>query len=192
MRIDIEDVVVHKAQQALWNSYDIDDVVLYKNGEPFTPDPELLKELKFTGLSNVDVITILDEDNPEPVFDDGPFNGLVPNNLDEAVEQILTQLTPANCSDISMVDGKYSSMCLNGMAIRNDWNLWGKSNLSLWFAEHGIYHADDMSAVIADTVWCIVNQVEPTPIEEHKKVFDAHWEKYGCDVKDEFEKRCNG
>ena len=114
-----------------------------------------------------------------------------PKNLDEAVEIIMVQLTPANIMDLQDVNEEYSMTCLNGLKIRNDWNLWYKSDLSLWFAEHGIYHADDMSGVIEKTVWERVCGKRITPIEEHQKYFQAHWDKYECDVKTQFEERCN-
>lgn len=195
MRIDIEEVAVHKARQALWNSYDLSEVEIYKNGEKFTPDPEQLEMLKYTGFSTTDLIHMMseeesDEEDDEDVFDDGPFNGLVPNNLTEAVGQIGSKLSIANIIDIQRTDKDNASICLNGTGIRNEWNLWGKSNLSLWFAEQGIYHADDMSYVICHAVWDIVNN-DHTPIGEHIKVFDAHWKEYECDVKAEFEKRCS-
>jgi hypothetical protein len=36
----------------------------------------------------------------------------------------------------------------SGMGMRNSWGLWGDSPLSRYFARLGIYHADDMSAII--------------------------------------------
>ncbi|WP_157604484.1 DUF6794 domain-containing protein [Solitalea canadensis] len=35
-----------------------------------------------------------------------------------------------------------------GMWIRNNWQLWGGSRLSIFFNEMGIYHPDDMSGII--------------------------------------------
>ncbi len=190
-QIIVENVRVHQAERAVYNQPDLFEVEFVYNGEVVDIDPKVIEEFKFTGLSNIDFVEDYEWDKDERCpLDDGPFNGIAPNNLDEAVEQIMVQLTTANCSDISMVKGDSACICLNGMSIRNDWNLWYKSNLSLWFADHGIYHADDMSAVIATRVWEIVNQVEHQSLEDHKKYFDAHWAEYNCDVKAEFEERC--
>lgn len=35
-----------------------------------------------------------------------------------------------------------------GMWIRNNWNLWGGSRLSIYFNQKGIHHPDDMSGII--------------------------------------------
>jgi len=112
-----------------------------------------------------------------------------PKNLDEAVEQILVQLTPANIMDITDMDEEWSMICLNGMSIRNEWNLWYKSDLSMWFYNNGIYHADDMSGAICKAVWCTVKDI-PFDFEEAVKQFEQYWAHTQCDVKSEFEKRC--
>lgn len=112
-----------------------------------------------------------------------------PKTLEDAVGQILVQLTPANIMDIEEVEEEFSMICLNGMAMRNDWNLWYKSDLSMWFYNHGIYHADDMSGTICKAVWCSVKNL-PFVLENEVKYFEEYWKETNSDVKSQFEERC--
>lgn len=47
--------------------------------------------------------------------------------------------------DDALVSGHHTL----GRALRNDWGLWGDNELTQWFNTIGIFHADDMSAIIS-------------------------------------------
>ena len=114
-----------------------------------------------------------------------------PKNLDEAVELVLVELSQDNIYDIQETEEEWAAICLNGMAIRNEWNLWFESPLSLWFASKGIYHADDMSGIICKEVWNRVKKKKSVDMDEEFTYYSKYWEAEGCDVKAEFEERCS-
>ena len=62
-----------------------------------------------------------------------------------------------------------------GRHLRNNWGLWKGSRLSKWFNEKGIYHADDMSAIILDSYWRYLN-LEPIELDEQIEHYKKYWE----------------
>ncbi len=62
----------------------------------------------------------------------------------------------------------------SGIGIRNSWGLWGDSPLSRYFARLGIYHADDMSAIINTAFSRRVRGTE-IKLEELVKYYRDFW-----------------
>lgn len=72
-----------------------------------------------------------------------------------------------------------------GMAIRNFYGLWHENGLTRYFNNQlGVYHADDMSAILLEALWHEINNrfYDPQPTIQR---FQKHWEGYGCDMKGE-------
>ncbi len=90
---------------------------------------------------------------------------MIPNTLNEAIQELIKINIPPNQ--------------LDGRSIRNAWGLWTGSELSQWFYEKDIYHADDMSGIIIESY---KNTIEGKSIdlENQIKLYHKHWEKcYG-------------
>ncbi len=60
MRINIEDVLEAVRIRSLINSKDLKDIEFYKEGIPVRIDLTVLEEWDFTGLHNIDFITMSD------------------------------------------------------------------------------------------------------------------------------------
>jgi len=70
-----------------------------------------------------------------------------------------------------------------GMGLRNDLGLWHKQSIlhQHFLTRFGIAHADDMSGLIFDAVWCKVHEIpfDPKPIiQKYRK----HWKKQGLNL----------
>ncbi len=63
-----------------------------------------------------------------------------------------------------------------GLWMRNNWGLWGGSLLANFFNEKGIYHPDDMSAIILDSYHRKLNS-KPIKLEEQIKFYKEYWDK---------------
>ncbi len=90
---------------------------------------------------------------------------MIPNNIDEAIEEL--------------VKLKISPDLIDDRALRNNWKLWGESNLVYYFYAIDIYHPDDMSSIIID---CYKKHLLGEVIEMDKIVDHYHrfWKKsYG-------------
>lgn len=72
-----------------------------------------------------------------------------------------------------------------GMAIRNYYGLWHENGLTRYFNDVlGVYHADDMSAILLEALWHEIHNkfYDPKPTIER---FQEHWKGYGCNMKGE-------
>lgn len=63
-----------------------------------------------------------------------------------------------------------------GMWMRNEWGLWGGSRLAAYFNGIGIYHPDDMSAIILDSYWRKLHG-KPIDLESQVKRYQEYWQK---------------
>jgi len=199
----VENVRVHIAERGVINQPNLSDVEFVYKGKVVKPDPKWIEEFEFTGLANIDFFISTDWDmvladnygeaSETEIEELEEFEDESPSSLEEAVEYILPQLTTANIIDITHTKNDFGVyMCLDGMAIRNKWNLWRKSNLSEWFANHGIYHADDMSGVICKAVWAKVMNIK-FDIKEEEEFFTSWWNKHGgiVEQRDMYYERCS-
>ncbi len=107
-------------------------------------------------------------------------NDRVPASLDEALDLMMAEgLTDADRKFIEDAgDDQYSTFPTfgSGKGIRNSWGLWGDSPLTRYFARLGIYHAEDMSAIITRA---FSRRVRGQPIDLDKlvKYYRDYWEK---------------
>lgn len=73
-----------------------------------------------------------------------------------------------------------------GMWLRNNWGLWkGGNDLTDYFNSIGIYHADDMSALI---LFCYVKMLrgDEFNFEEQVNKYINYWKAKGIDARKEF------
>lgn len=63
-----------------------------------------------------------------------------------------------------------------GMWMRNNWGLWGDSDLAKWFHNREVHHPDDMSGIILDSYWRQFNG-KPIEFEAQVKYYKDYWVK---------------
>jgi hypothetical protein len=63
-----------------------------------------------------------------------------------------------------------------GMWLRNNWNLWRGGPMVDFFKEHGIWHADDMSAIILCSYTRMLKN-EDVKFEEQVQFYKDYWAK---------------
>ena len=61
-----------------------------------------------------------------------------------------------------------------GRWLRNNWALWKGSKLSKHFNKHGVFHPDDMSAIILTAFWRNLNN-KPLKLEEEFSFYNRYW-----------------
>jgi hypothetical protein len=61
-----------------------------------------------------------------------------------------------------------------GMGIRNGWGLWTGSHLAKYFEEMGIFHPDDMSAIILTSFHRRLNNKD-VRLDEQREYFARYW-----------------
>ncbi len=100
-----------------------------------------------------------------------------PRNLEEAHQQLESLLSKeelgridAMKSEKEMVDYHLSV----GLAIRNNWGLWGGSPLAMHLWQLGFEHAEDMSSVILQTFWCKRHRRD-FRLEDRADYYRAYW-----------------
>lgn len=109
------------------------------------------------------------------------LNKFQPKTLDEAVEFVVKAISTQpdskefieKCKDD---ESKFLGSLHHGYgtALRNEWGLWKGSDLSKWFNEKEIYHADDMSGIILTTVFRKYFNL-PINLEDQIKKYHKHW-----------------
>jgi len=103
----------------------------------------------------------------------------VPSTIKNAVDHIVGSLCD---EDREFIKSDMPAGCHHsaGQYVRNSWSLWELDSPIKRDAvnTYGIAHADDISGLIFEWVWAIVNQRDFDPIEHCKRYHD-HWQKYG-------------
>lgn len=75
----------------------------------------------------------------------------IPSNLAEALDFLLENSSKKDQQTLCFSPSSAFHFT-SGMGMRNNWGLWDKkSELNKWFSTQGIYHADDMSAIIIES-----------------------------------------
>lgn len=100
-----------------------------------------------------------------------------PKNLADCLI-ILQESTPADIME-KLKSGELTTTSLHhtaGRSIRNNWKLWGNSDLEQWFQSIGIWHPDDMSSIILDS-FVKTLKGEPIDLEGQVKFYQDYWEK---------------
>lgn len=94
-----------------------------------------------------------------------------PTTLEEAVSILAKQATRDD-----VPTSRFHSTV--GRAIRNEWGLWGDSDLAKWFKERGVTHADDMTGMIFKALDARLTGKRFNFDKEAKK-YAAYWKKNG-------------
>lgn len=103
----------------------------------------------------------------------------IPKNLDETFTELSKLINAKNKSNFLKNDEKefLSSQHFGlGKYIRNEWGLWKKSRLYLWFKEKGITHPDDISAIILKHYYRKNNKNEFS-LENEIIYYQEYWNK---------------
>lgn len=104
----------------------------------------------------------------------------LPKNLEEAFIILKNDLTVPDQVDIINMT-KDELCCLHhtfGRFIRNNWNLWYKTDLTEYFNKLGIWHADDISSIIIESFWHHLRS-EPLDLDNQIKSYQDFWESQG-------------
>lgn len=105
----------------------------------------------------------------------------VPSNLDQALE-LLDELVKEDKNWL-INNGSVSVHHGLGQWLRNNWSLWEKETpLVLWFNKIGVYHADDISALILEAFVAKLRN-ESYNMQATIDRFNKHWKKFGVDPK---------
>jgi hypothetical protein len=106
---------------------------------------------------------------------------VVPKTLDEAVGLLFEAVQPVD-RDAMMRSPSCAVHHTLGQWLRNNWSLWDQTMpLPRWFIENlGLGHADDMSGVILESLWCKVRG-QPYDLALHVAQLRAHWLHMGKD-----------
>lgn len=105
----------------------------------------------------------------------------VPRSLEEAVEALVTVLTPIERDFILRMSRPLAQKGL-GFLARQQWNLSDPdSPLVRWFIEHcGVSHAQDLSALLMDALWSRLHE-EPAQTQELADRLQQEWRGLGLD-----------
>lgn len=105
-----------------------------------------------------------------------------PTTLDEAVDSIVAQMTPAQQEHWRTHSARECIGPIHhtgGMGMRNRWGLWDDdSPLSRNLSAHGAYHADDRSSLIFNALWHRLNGL-PHDIAAEVEANRLHWAAQG-------------
>ncbi len=101
----------------------------------------------------------------------------VPATLDEAVDLMVSWMSPADKAAFAAQPANAIRFphFTSGMAMRNDWGLWfGKTGISRWLRDHGVFHGDDQSQTVYHALWHRLNN-RPFDIEAQARYYADWW-----------------
>ena len=106
----------------------------------------------------------------------------IPSTLEAAIEVSVSGMDAESVAFIKKPDSSPASQhFFAGMAMRNQWELWGDSVLAQHFKERfGLGHADDMSGIILAGIWAAVRG-EPFDPEVKAEHYRQFWVRQGID-----------
>ena len=102
-----------------------------------------------------------------------------PKNLEECYEALNSLLSKEDIEDLkSMPEKKAAAEAHHGIGrwLRNNWGLWGSSDIKDYFKSLGIWHADDMSGIIIDSYHRHLNGKD-IDLEGQVKYYKDYWKK---------------
>ena len=107
-----------------------------------------------------------------------------PTNLKECLQELYKSIPQEMIEEIKSDKIKGASLHFNvGMCMRNDWGLWGKSDLKDWFNSIGIIHPDDMSAIILEAFIADIKK-EVFDLDAQVKFYQDYWKRMREEYKD--------
>jgi hypothetical protein len=112
-----------------------------------------------------------------PQKNTGEAGFITPAIIVETIDQIVAGLPEEGRKEIAAMSGADDMVKYHhgwGTGLRNSLGLWGDSELANAFKEIGVWHADDMSGILMDSVWRRVNKKELN-IEAQVQYYKAYW-----------------
>ncbi len=101
----------------------------------------------------------------------------IPKDLDDCFETLTNKIL-FNEDYLALKSGTEEEMGEQhhflGQQLRNEWELWHDSRLAKWFNDKGIFHADDMSAIILTSYWREINK-ELIELDDQIKDYQDFW-----------------
>ncbi len=107
-----------------------------------------------------------------------------PKNFNECLLQLDTLINDSLKQwIICLPDGRFGNIVHHsfGMYLRNNWGLWGETELAKNLYEMGIFHPDDMSAIILDSYQRKLKG-EELKLEEQLKYYQDFWRESGTPI----------
>ena len=101
---------------------------------------------------------------------------IIPKTLDEALNLLIKECDDEDVENLKKGGVPPGWHFISGMSMRNEWGLWHKSKLAKYFNTLGIYHADDMSGIIIESLIRRLRN-QPLDIEGQVKYYRDYWEK---------------
>ena len=102
-------------------------------------------------------------------------DGYVPVNLEDALNYLDCVVSDSLKTEFKNRT-KSELVRYGGMGMRNGWGFWkGKNKISKYFHGLGIYHPDDMSAIITESFHRKLNN-EPILLNEQIEYYVTYWE----------------
>ena len=118
----------------------------------------------------------------KPVLELSKSAQRIPTNLDEAIIELHVALTDNEKREFAKLSPSNPGLSLHltgGMTMRNNWGLWDRNSpFSLWFRKQGIWHPDDMSAIIYRAFWCNLNN-KPFDMKKETRFYIEFWKEQG-------------
>jgi hypothetical protein len=111
---------------------------------------------------------------PFPSHQNGNY---IPRDLEDAHAELIKMLPADELQQIRNMKAEREMIGYHmslGMDLRNDWGLWKGSRLSRRFNLMGIWHPDDMSAIILFTFWCKLHD-QPYRLQDRVAHYHAYW-----------------
>jgi len=106
---------------------------------------------------------------------------IIPKNLDECFDQMKLGSSNKDLCEFAAQKEDPVTASLHftyGMAMRNNWGLWGKNKLTKYFNSIGIYHADDMSGILLTSFHRHLNNKD-IKLDEQVKWYQDYWKSIG-------------
>lgn len=108
-----------------------------------------------------------------------PDSVYIPKDLGECFEELAHLLSADDIA--SFKNGPEEKACIDmhmglGMWMRNTWGLWAGSRLGFYFADLGVFHPDDMSAIILTSFHRHLNG-KPIKLDKQISVYKKYWKK---------------
>lgn len=114
------------------------------------------------------------------------FKDTCPSNLIEVLEIIKKNAPQEVIEDFTKADESGLYHFSMGHYMRNTWSLWADKDkpapnaLVAFFWKHGVYHADDMSGIITNSLHNWLND-KPIDLRGQLVEYINHWRKYEWD-----------
>src|SRR4029079_7994312 len=118
-------------------------------------------------------------DYGDPREDPGSKTGFyIPSDLDDALGEIDRGMDRRGRNEVlsfATEDDMIKSHFGLGQWLRNNWGLWGGSQLADYFNNLGVHHPDDMSGIILDSYWRKLHH-QPIDLDGQVLYYKKYWQ----------------